>query len=385
MKKLPSLTRDEISRYSRQILLPEISMRGQQKMKAASVLLVGVGGLGSPIALYLAAAGVGRIGLVDADTVDISNLQRQVIHSTQSQGAWKVESARKRMLELNPQIRVETYATRIDHTNAEEISRGYDILVDGTDNIPSRYLLNDLAVLTHRPFVYGSIYRFEGQVSVFGAADGPCYRCMFPEPPPPGMVPSCSTAGVLGALPGLIGSIQAAETIKLITGCGRPLSGKLLLVDAIDMTFDRVNIRKRPGCKICGEAPEITSLIDYEQWCGDGPGQDPGSAGDGLDIEPLELKQLIEAHTPLYLLDVREEFEKFLTDLDGAVNIPLLEISGRLAEIPRDRLVIAYCRNGIRSAEVTRELSRKGFSMIKNLHGGINAWARQVDPEMQLY
>jgi len=385
MNELPSLSRDEIKRYSRQILMPEISMRGQQKLKNASVLLVGVGGLGSPVALYLSAAGVGKIGLVDADRVDTTNLQRQVIHSTPNEGMLKVDSARKRMLEINPEIEVATYPVRIDRTNAEEISTNYDVIVDGTDNIPSRYLLSDLAVLTGKPFVYGSIYRFEGQVSVFATKDGPCYRCLFPEPPPPGMIPSCSTAGVLGALPGLIGSIQAIEVIKLITGAGKTLAGKLLLIDSIDLTIDKVNIHKRAECKICGKEPEIHQLIDYEQWCGTGPDQDVGMAGAGLDVEPADVKEMLDTNQPLTLLDVREEFEKQLADLQGSLHIPFLELSEKMAEIPRDKMVVIFCRNGIRSAQVVRELHQKGYTLVRNLHGGINAWAENIDPTLLPY
>lgn len=385
MKELPALTRDEIKRYSRQILLPEISMRGQQKLKNASVLLVGVGGLGSPVALYLAAAGVGKIGLVDADRVDLSNLQRQVIHSTANEGMLKVESARQRIHEINPDIQVETFPVRIDRTNAEEISSAYDVIVDGTDNIPSRYLLNDLAVLSGKPFVYGSIYRFEGQASVFGAKDGPCYRCLFPEPPPPGMIPSCSTAGVLGALPGLIGSIQAIEVIKLITGAGKTLAGKLLLVDAIDLTIDKVNIRRRADCKLCGEKPEITKLIDYEHWCGTGLDLDMGSAGNGLDIEPDEVKKMMDQNQPFTFLDIREIFERQISDLPDTLHIPAAELPDRLDDLPRDKMVVIFCRNGIRSAQVVRDLHQKGYTQVRNLHGGINAWAEKIDSTLLPY
>ncbi len=385
MEKLPALSRDEINRYLRQILLPEISMRGQQKLKNAAVLLVGVGGLGSPIALYLAAAGIGKIGLVDADRVDITNLQRQVIHSTPNEGMLKVESARQRMLAINPGIQVETYPVRIDRSNAEEISSGYDLIVDGTDNIPSRYLLNDLAVLTGKPFVYGSIYRFEGQVSVFATKEGPCYRCLFPEPPPPGMIPSCSTAGVLGVLPGLIGSIQAIEVIKLITGAGKTLAGKLLLIDAIDLTIDKVNIRKRIECKVCGDKPEITQLIDYDQWCGTGSDQDAGIAGNGLDIEPDDVQIMQKRNQPFVFLDVRENFEKLISDIPGSLHIPAPDISDQLAAIPRDRMVVVFCRNGFRSAIVVRDLHQKGFPLVRNLHGGINAWAEKIDPSLLPY
>ncbi|RPI21259.1 MAG: molybdopterin-synthase adenylyltransferase MoeB, partial [Chloroflexota bacterium] len=342
MTSLPPLSRDEISRYSRQLLLPEISMIGQQKLKAASVLIVGVGGLGSPIALYLAAAGVGRIGLVDADTVDISNLQRQIIHTTSSSGTLKVDSAKQRMLEINPLIQVDLFPVRFDHTNARQISDGYDILVDGTDNIPSRYLLNDLAVLTNRPYVYGSVYRFEGQVSVFGLPEGPCYRCLFPDPPPPGAIPSCSVAGVLGVLPGLVGTLQATEVIKLITGAGKTLLGKLMLLDTMDMSVETVNVRKRMDCPLCGNSPVIHELIDYDTWCGIGPDADMGSAGEGLDLEPEQVHQAQQAGKPYLLLDVRELFEINLANIPNTLAIPMGEIDNRLAEIPKDIPVVIF-------------------------------------------
>jgi adenylyltransferase/sulfurtransferase len=385
MKPLPALSREEISRYSRQILLPEISMVGQQKLKNASVLIIGLGGLGSPIALYLAAAGIGHLGLVDADAVDITNLQRQIIHTTGREGTLKVESAREQLLAINPLIQIDTYPVRINHTNARQICQGYDILVDGTDNIPSRYLLNDLAVLTRKPYIYGSIYRFEGQVSVFGMPDGPCYRCLFPEPPPPGMIPSCSTAGVLGVLPGMVGTLQAAEVIKLITGAGRSLSGRLMLVDALDMSIETVNVRKRKDCRICGDHPEIHELVDYELWCGTGPEADLGLVGEGYDIDPVLVKELRLNDPTITILDIREPFEKNLADIAGSKSIPMQDISSRLNEIPSDRPVIVFCRNGIRSAAVVRQLIQSGFNNVKNLRGGINAWASQVDTSISQY
>ncbi len=385
MNPLPALSRDEISRYSRQLLLPEISMLGQQKLKAASVLIVGIGGLGSPIALYLAAAGVGRIGLVDADTVDISNLQRQIIHSTSANGTLKVESAKKKLEEINPLIQVDTYPINLDHTNAMQVSEGYDILVDGTDNIPSRYLLNDLAVLTHRPFIYGSIYRFEGQVSVFGLPEGPCYRCLFPDPPPPGSIPSCAVAGVLGVLPGLIGTLQATEVIKIITGAGKTLSGRLMLVDAMDMSIDTVNIRKRPNCPACGESPEIHELIDYEFWCGTGEDVDLSLAGKGLDLEPREVQNERLMNHPMLLVDIREPFEIELAKIEETLAIPMGDVDQRISEIPRDIPVVFFCRNGIRSAQIVRQLVQRSYTNVRNLHGGINAWADQIDPTIIQY
>jgi sulfur-carrier protein adenylyltransferase/sulfurtransferase len=385
MKTLPALTREEITRYSRHILLPEIGMKGQQKLKAASVLIVGVGGLGSPIGLYLAAAGIGRIGLVDPDVVDRTNLQRQIIHSTVTEGELKVESARQRMLELNPDIHIKTFATAINSTNALEITEDYDILIDGSDNIPTRYLLSDLAVLTHKPYVYGSIFRFEGQVSVFGLSEQPCYRCLFPEPPPPDMIPSCSTAGVMGILPGTIGTIQATEVIKLLTGIGKPLAGKLLLYDALDMSFDIVNLRRNVNCPACGDHPTVTDLIDYNLWCGLGSEPDPGSAGQDLDIEPTQLAEIIASKAEVNLVDVRESFESNLAMIQNSVTIPVDELSQRMKEIGDKNLTVLYCRNGIRSAKAVISLSSGGYCNVRNLHGGINAWIDQVDPSQTKY
>ena len=385
MKKLPGLDRDEIARYSRHLLLSDVGMRGQQKLKAASVLVVGAGGLGSPIALYLAAAGVGHIGVVDPDVVDISNLQRQVIHSTAGQGTSKAESARARILEINPGIEVTAYPTAITSANALDISESYDILVDGTDNIPARYLLSDLAVLTGKPYVYGSIFRFEGQVSVFGMKDQPCYRCLFPEPPPPGMIPSCAEAGVMGVLPGTIGTIQATEVIKLITGIGKPLAGRLLLYDALEMSFDIVNLRRRKDCKACGDHATITDLIDYQLFCGLGPESDPGAAGDGMDVEPEQLSTWREEGKPVRVIDIREPFERELSDLPGSISIPAGELPARLAEFPDGQPLVLFCRNGIRSARLVRQLRQKGADQVFNLHGGINAWIDRFDPNQSKY
>jgi sulfur-carrier protein adenylyltransferase/sulfurtransferase len=385
MKPLPPLSREEITRYSRHILLPEIGIKGQQKLKAASVLIVGVGGLGSPIALYLAAAGVGRIGLVDPDVVELTNLQRQIIHSTVTEGKLKVESARQRMLEINPDIQVRTYATTIQSTNALEIAEDYDILIDGSDNIPTRYLLSDLAVITHKPYIYGSVFRFEGQASVFGLPDQPCYRCLFPEPPPPDMIPSCSTAGVMGILPGTIGTIQATEAIKLITGIGKPLAGKLLLYDAMEMSFDVVSLHRKMNCPACGDHPTVTDLIDYNLWCGLGSEPDSGSAGEGLDIEPKQLAELIAAKANINLVDVRESFESSLAVLQNSISIPIDELSQRMKELGNQKLTVLYCRNGIRSAMAVKTLTAQGYSNARNLHGGINAWIDQVDPSQSRY
>lgn len=382
---LPPLSRSEMARYSRHLLLPQISVRGQQKLKASSVLIVGLGGLGSPIAMYLAAAGVGKLGLVDYDRVEISNLQRQVIHDVNAEGELKANSAAKRLADLNPEIEVDSLPILFNSNNAHQVSEGYDIIVDGTDNIPTRYLLNDLAVLTKRLYVFGSIFRFEGQVSVFGATDGPCYRCLFPEPPPPGVIPSCSAAGVMGVLPGIIGSIQAAEVIKLITGAGSPLVGKLLLFDALEMSAETVHIRKRPGCPVCGEKPTVTDLIDYEDWCHTRILDQTSIPISEDDIEPKELAQLIKVNPQLTLLDVREDFERAISNLSDSIGIPLSDLEKRLTQIRKGQLVVVYCRNGIRSMEAVGILKKAGFAQVRNLRGGINAWAEQVDSRLSIY
>ncbi len=381
---LPDLSQEEVQRYSRHLLIPEVGLEGQRKLKAASVLLVGTGGLGSPLALYLAAAGVGRIGIVDYDVVDDSNLQRQVIHDTSRVGTLKVESARQRMLDLNPHIRVDAYNAVFGTENAEEIAAGYDILVDGTDNFPTRYLINDLCVLTRRPYVYGSIFRFEGQVSVFDATRGPCYRCLFAEPPPPGAVPSCAEGGVFGVLPGTVGTLQATEVIKLILGVGDSLVGRLLLYDALDMAFHTVQLRKNPNCKICGTNPQILHLINYEQFCGV-PARG-NHVPEGIpEITPQELAAQLSRGEPVSLLDVREEVESQISQLAGAKVIPLGQLPTRLAELDRGDNWVIFCRSGVRSARAADVLLKAGYPHVKNLLGGINAWARDVDPEMRTY
>ncbi len=382
------LTQEEKSRYARHIILPDIGMEGQLKLKDARVLIVGLGGLGSPVAMYLAAAGVGTLGLVDPDRVDLSNLQRQIIHSTSQQGNLKVNSAKTRLLDLNPNITVNAYPNTFSSQNAHQIAESYDIIVDGTDNIPTRYLLNDLAVISRKPYVYGSIYRFEGQVSVFATENGPCYRCLFPEPPPPGTIPPCSIAGVMGVLPGIIGSLQAAEVIKLITGIGNPLIGRLLLFDALDMSMDTVKIRRRDTCKVCGTSPDVTELIDYEAWCGVPAvidSDEPLSAGDGLDIDPVDVKPFIEKNANVTFLDIREEAEYEIADLPNTLRIPMDMVERRLNEIPQDQPVIVFCRNGDRSIGVVYQLEGLGFSNVKNLRGGTNAWSNQVDPTIARY
>ncbi|NMB88002.1 MAG: molybdopterin-synthase adenylyltransferase MoeB [Chloroflexi bacterium] len=383
---LPELSQNEISRYSRHLMIPEVGLEGQRKLKDASVLVVGTGGLGSPIALYLAAAGVGRIGLVDYDSVDFSNLQRQVIHGTANLGEPKVESARRRLLDLNPNIRVDAYTNLLNAKNAMRIAAGYDILVDGSDNFPTRYLLNDLAVLTDRPFVYGSIFRFEGQVSVFDHRQGPCYRCLFPEPPPPGLVPSCAEGGVFGVLPGTIGTLQATEVLKIILGAGNSLAGSLLVYDALEMSFQTLHLRKNPRCKVCGPDAEITQLIDYEAYCG-APVDDrqAGSAGEGYDIEPLEVQARLERGEPLHLIDVREPVEQQVSRLDGATLIPLGELATRLGELDPGQPVVLFCRDGHRSVRALQILLGAGFEQVMNLRGGLNRWAEQVDPRLYQY
>lgn len=380
----PTLSNSEILRYSRHLLIPQVGLAGQRKLKAASVLVIGTGGLGSPIALYLAAAGVGRIGLVDFDVVEASNLQRQVIHAASTVGELKVESARRRLEDLNPEIEVQTYNEPFTARNAMAIAAAYDIIIDGTDNFPTRYLSNDVCVWLGKPNVYGSIYRFDGQVSVFDARHGPCYRCLFPEPPPPGLVPSCAEGGVLGILPGTIGTLQATEAIKLILGIGEPLIGRLLLYNALEMSFDYVRLRKNPKCRICGEHPEIREPIDYEAFCGvPGHAADSGSAE--LDITAQELAERLNAPQPPLLLDVRETHELEICHLEGAVNIPLPQLPARLAELDSAREMVVFCKAGTRSLRAIHLLTNAGFRKLHNLRGGINAWAREVDPHLPLY
>jgi molybdopterin/thiamine biosynthesis adenylyltransferase/rhodanese-related sulfurtransferase len=383
---LPALSHEEILRYSRHLLIPEVGLDGQRKLKAASVLVIGTGGLGSPVALYLAAAGVGRIGLVDYDVVDSSNLQRQVIHGTSGIGELKVESARRRMLDLNPDIQVEVYNEPFTSANAMQIAESYDLIIDGTDNFPTRYLTNDLCVLTGKPNVYGSIFRFDGQVSVFDAKRGPCYRCLFPEPPPPGLVPSCAEGGVLGVLPGTIGTLQATEAIKLILGIGDTLIGKLMLYNALDMSFEFVKLRKNPNCKVCGPNPEVTALIDYEAFCGvPGHDHDAGSVGGGWDITVSELAARMQLGNHLRLLDVREPHELQISQLKGATLIPLGQLAARLSELDSAEEMVVFCKSGTRSARALELLLSAGFRKVKNLQGGINAWAQEIDPSLPIY
>lgn len=380
------LSHEEILRYSRHLLIPEVGLAGQQKLKAASALIIGTGGLGSPVALYLAAAGVGRIGLVDYDVVDSSNLQRQIIHGTGTLGKRKVESAKNRLLDLNPLIQVDAYDEPFTSANAMQIAKNYDVLIDCTDNFPTRYLSNDVCVFLGKPNVYGSIYRFDGQASVFFAKEGPCYRCLFPEPPPPDLVPSCAEGGVLGVLPATIGSIQASESLKLLLGIGEPLIGKLLLYNALDMSFETVKLKKNPKCRVCGPNADVTELVDYEDFCGvPGHDHDEGSAGDDWDISALDLKSRLSLTPNLLLLDVREPHELAISALRGSKNIPLGELAARLSELDSAQEMVVFCKSGTRSARALELLVSAGFKKIKNLKGGINAWAKEVDKELPVY
>ena len=382
---LPELSRDEILRYSRHLLIPEVGLEGQRKLKNSSALIIGTGGLGSPVALYLAAAGIGRIGLVDYDVVDSSNLQRQVIHGTSTVGKLKVESARDKLVDLNPDIQVDLYNEPFTSENALRIAADYDILLDGTDNFPTRYLTNDVAVFLGKPNVYASIYRFDGQASVFHAKEGPCYRCLFPEPPPPGLVPSCAEGGVLGVLPGTMGTIQATEALKVLLGIGEPLIGKLLLYNALEMSFDFVKLKKNPNCRVCGPNADIKELIDYEEFCGV-PSHDheEGSAGAGLDITVQELAERVKTNH-LKLLDVREPHELEISALPNATNIPLGQLAAQLSELNTADEMVIFCKSGGRSARGLELLVSAGFKKVKNLKGGINAWAKEVDPSLPLY
>jgi adenylyltransferase/sulfurtransferase len=383
----PNLSHSEILRYSRHLLIPEVGLEGQRKLKTASVLVIGTGGLGSPVAMYLAAAGVGRIGLVDYDVVDFSNLQRQVIHGTSALGTQKVESARQRVLDINPNITVDVYNEPFTSENAMRIAQDYDILIDGTDNFPTRYLVNDVSVLLGKANVYGSIFRFEGQVSVFDARQGPCYRCLFPEPPPPGLVPSCAEGGVLGVLPGTVGTLQATEALKLLLGIGEPLIGRLMLYNALDMSFEYVKLRKNPKCKVCGSEPEVTELIDYEAFCGV-PGHDheEGEVGGGWDITASELaERLHKDGKHIRLIDVREPHELQISRLEGASLIPLGQFAARMSELDSADEIVLFCKSGTRSARALELLASAGFRKMKNLKGGINAWAREVDPSLPIY
>lgn len=381
-RDLPDLSRDEVLRYSRHLILPEVGIEGQRRLKAARVLLVGAGGLGSPVALYLAAAGVGHLGLVDFDVVDLTNLQRQILHGTSDVGRSKLASATARIREANPHVEVEAFETRLTSANALEIIRGFDLVVDGTDNFATRYLVNDACVLLGVPNVYGSIFRFDGQATVFATRDGPCYRCLYPEPPPPGLVPSCAEGGVLGVLPGLVGVVQATEAIKLITGTGYSLAGRLLLVDALTMSFRTVRLRKDPGCPACGTR-EIRELIDYDQFCGVVPAE---IRADGVrEISPLELAARLGRADDFDLIDVREPHEWAIARIPEARLIPLGELAGKLATLDPNREIVVHCKAGGRSAKAARLLAEHGFAKVANLTGGITRWSEDVDPEVARY
>jgi adenylyltransferase/sulfurtransferase len=384
------LSHDEIRRYSRHLIMPEVGIQGQRKLKAASVLLIGTGGLGSPLALYLAAAGIGRIGLVDYDVVDETNLQRQVIHYTSDVGKSKLESASAKLSDMNPYLTIEKHNVPLTSENALDILKNYDVIIDGTDNFPTRYLVNDACVILGKPNVYGSIFRFEGQLSVFYAKEGPCYRCMFPEPPPPGLVPSCAEGGVLGILPGTIGTMQATEAIKLILGIGKPMIGRMLLYDALDMSFETIKIRKNPNCPVCGEHPTLTHLIDYEQFCGV-PAHDRSEFKEKnaqhqvRTITVRDLKARIDAGTDVVIVDVREPHEWEISAIEGSLRIPKGQVVARANEIPRDREVVMQCKTGVRSRDSILMLQDLGFTNLVNLKGGINAWAREIDPSLPQY
>ena len=381
--QLEELSSDEILRYSRHLILPEVALEGQQRLKASRVLLIGAGGLGSPLALYLAAAGVGTIGLVDFDVVDVTNLQRQIVHGSKDVGRPKLESARDRLKDLNPHVHVEGFETRLTSENALEIVRDFDIVIDGTDNFATRYLTNDACVILGKPNVYGSIYRFEGQSSVFATEEGPCYRCLYPEPPPPGLVPSCAEGGVLGVLPGLVGTIQATEGIKLLLGIGEPLIGRLLLIDALTMQFRAMKLRKNPNCPACGTR-EIRELIDYDQFCGIGgdPEQDPHGIP---EITPAEVAAKQQRHDDFDLIDVREPHEWAIAKIPGARLVPLGSFTESLATFDSARDIVVTCKMGGRSAKAVRQLQAAGFKRVWNLAGGILRWSDDVDPKVPKY
>lgn len=402
IQALPSLSREEIARYNRHVIMPEVGMAGQQKLKASSVLCIGAGGLGSPAALYLAAAGIGRLGIVDFDVVDSSNLQRQVLHGTPDVGRSKLESAKARLAALNPGVEIVTHEATLSSKNALELFRDYDVVLDGTDNFPTRYLVNDACVLLGKPNAYGSIFRFEGQASVFATKDGPCYRCLYPEPPPPGLVPSCAEGGVLGVLPGVIGTIQATEAIKLVLGIGETLIGRLLVYDALRMRFRELKLRKDPDCPVCGANPSVTELIDYEQFCGITPAHavsatahapstpataaQPSIGADGIpEITPRELKARLDRRDDLILLDVREPHETQICNIAGSTLLPLGEVPRRFDEINRTRDLIVYCRSGARSGRAVQFLRKQGFDRAVNLAGGILRWVDEVDPTQPKY
>jgi sulfur-carrier protein adenylyltransferase/sulfurtransferase len=379
-----SLTPDEIRRYSRHLIIPDVAMDGQKRLKNAKVLCVGAGGLGSPALMYLAAAGVGTLGIIDFDVVDESNLQRQVIHGQSDIGRSKAESARDSVQEINPLVQVNVHQERLDSSNAMRIFADYDLIVDGTDNFATRYLVNDACVLLGKPYVWGSIYRFDGQASVFWAEHGPCYRCLYPEPPPPGMVPSCAEGGVLGVLCASVGSIQVTEAIKVLTGIGDPLVGRLMIYDALEMTYRAVRVRKDPECPLCGKNPTISELIDYEAFCGS-VSDEAQQAAAGATITASELKGMQDRGEQFLLVDVREPAEWEIVRIPGAVLIPKGDLPSKLAELPQDKPIVTYCKTGVRSAEALALLKQAGFADAKHVQGGVTAWATQVDKSQPVY
>jgi len=378
-----ALTPSEIQRYARHLIMPEVAMQGQKRLKAAKVLCIGTGGLGSPLALYLAAAGVGTLGLADFDVVDVSNLHRQIIHFTSDVGRSKIASAEEKLKAINPDLNIVSHEGVVDSSNALDLFAGYDVVVDGTDNFPTRYLVNDACVLLGKPNVYGSIFRFDGQATVFFPPHGPCYRCLYPEPPPPDLVPNCAEGGVLGILPGLIGVIQATETVKLILGAGRPLFGRLLLYDALEMTFREMKVRPNPRCPICGPNPTIRGLIDYQEFCGVRPAEPAPAAGE--EITPPELKALLEEGQCPLILDVRNLEEIAICRIAGSTVIPLPELPNRLGELNSTASIVVHCKSGARSAQAITLLQAAGFSRLKNLKGGILGWIKEVDPSLPTY
>ncbi|HSU62012.1 MAG TPA: molybdopterin-synthase adenylyltransferase MoeB [Bryobacteraceae bacterium] len=378
------MTNEEIARYSRHLIVPEVGMEGQLKLKQAKVIMIGAGGLGAPLGLYLAAAGVGRIGIVDFDVVDASNLQRQVIHGTRDLGRKKLDSAADSMRDINPNVQIDKFDTSLSSENALEILKDYDIVVDGTDNFPTRYLVNDACVLLKKPNVYGSIFRFEGQATVFAYEDGPCYRCLYPEPPPPGLVPSCAEGGVLGILPGMIGLVQATETVKLILGVGEPLKGRLLLYDALGMRFRELKLRRDRHCPVCGDHPSVTKLIDYQEFCGIRPAPPQAVQTEGV-IDVQEVKRKLDRGDDFLLIDVREPHEYQIARIPGAKLIPLGELPKRLNELNPEADIVAHCRSGARSQKAVDLMKQSGFKHVRNMTGGILAWSDKVDPSVPKY
>jgi molybdopterin/thiamine biosynthesis adenylyltransferase/rhodanese-related sulfurtransferase/molybdopterin converting factor small subunit len=379
-----TLTNEEVARYSRHLILSEVGVEGQKKLKQAKIAMIGAGGLGAPVGLYLAAAGVGRVGIVDFDVVDASNLQRQVIHGTKDLGRKKLDSAADAMLDINPNVKIDKYDTGLTSANAMEILRDYDIVIDGTDNFPTRYLVNDACVLLKKPNVYGSIFRFEGQATVFAYEDGPCYRCLYPEPPPPGLVPSCAEGGVLGILPGLIGIVQATEAVKIILGVGETLKSRLLLYDALNMRFRELKLRRDRNCPVCGDHPTVTKLIDYQEFCGMRPTPAQDASTEGV-IDPVEVKQKLDRGDNFTLIDVRESHEYQIARIPGSTLIPLGTLPNRLQELDPEADIVAHCKSGARSQKAVDLLKQNGFQKVRNMTGGILAWSDKVDPSVPKY